>query len=213
MCAYSRAAGEGAPISVSPPHLQLTRIPAPPRAGGDPTGTGTGGESIYGQPFPCELHSRLRFNRRGLLAMANTGHDDNTSQFFLTLDRAEALQGKHTIFGKVVGDTIFNLLQIGELEVEEGEGEGDRPLFPARILGAEVLMNPFEDMVPREKRAAALVWTVLSLVLLPLLLLLLPLHDTMARTTTSTTATDRCRNPRQAQVRAPPHPGSASGRT
>lgn len=53
--------------------------------GGDPTGTGQGGESIYGEPFKDEIHSRLRFNRRGLVAMANSDKDDNASQFFFTL--------------------------------------------------------------------------------------------------------------------------------
>uniref|UniRef100_A0A3Q3WG10 Peptidyl-prolyl cis-trans isomerase n=1 Tax=Mola mola TaxID=94237 RepID=A0A3Q3WG10_MOLML len=69
--------------------------------GGDPTGTGTGGESIYGHPFKDEFHSRLRFNRRGLVAMANAGPHDNGSQFFFTLGRADELNNKHTIFGKV----------------------------------------------------------------------------------------------------------------
>ncbi|TKC42488.1 hypothetical protein EI555_004736, partial [Monodon monoceros] len=68
--------------------------------GGDPTGTGTGGESIYGAPFKDEFHSRLRFNRRGLVAMANAGPHDNGSQFFFTLARADELNNKHTIFGK-----------------------------------------------------------------------------------------------------------------
>uniref|UniRef100_U3INZ7 Peptidyl-prolyl cis-trans isomerase n=3 Tax=Neognathae TaxID=8825 RepID=U3INZ7_ANAPP len=69
--------------------------------GGDPTGTGSGGESIYGAPFKDEFHSRLRFNRRGLVAMANAGPHDNGSQFFFTLGRADELNNKHTIFGKV----------------------------------------------------------------------------------------------------------------
>uniref|UniRef100_A0A2R9AN27 Spliceosome-associated protein CWC27 homolog n=1 Tax=Pan paniscus TaxID=9597 RepID=A0A2R9AN27_PANPA len=69
--------------------------------GGDPTGTGSGGESIYGAPFKDEFHSRLRFNRRGLVAMANAGSHDNGSQFFFTLGRADELNNKHTIFGKV----------------------------------------------------------------------------------------------------------------
>ncbi|TRZ04173.1 hypothetical protein DNTS_030918 [Danionella cerebrum] len=69
--------------------------------GGDPTGTGTGGESIYGRPFKDEFHSRLRFIRRGLVAMANAGPHDNGSQFFFTLGRADELNNKHTIFGKV----------------------------------------------------------------------------------------------------------------
>ena len=78
--------------------------------GGDPTGTGEGGESIYddGRPFADEFHSRLKFNRRGLLGMANGGrNDDNTSQFFLTLAKAEELNGKNTMFGRVEGDTIY----------------------------------------------------------------------------------------------------------
>lgn len=53
--------------------------------GGDPTGTGTGGESVYGQPFIDEPHQRLKFNRRGLLACANEGdRDTNGSQFFVS---------------------------------------------------------------------------------------------------------------------------------
>ncbi|EEC15938.1 cyclophilin type peptidyl-prolyl cis-trans isomerase, putative, partial [Ixodes scapularis] len=69
--------------------------------GGDPTGTGEGGESIYGAPFKDEFHTRLRFVRRGLVAMASGGADDNGSQFFFTLGATPDLQNKHTVFGKV----------------------------------------------------------------------------------------------------------------
>jgi cyclophilin family peptidyl-prolyl cis-trans isomerase len=48
--------------------------------GGDPTGTGDGGESIYGQEFADEFHSRLHFNHRGIVAMANDGRNSNRSQ-------------------------------------------------------------------------------------------------------------------------------------
>lgn len=113
--------------------------------GGDPTGTGTGGESIYGKPFRDEFHSRLRFIRRGLVAMANAGPHDNGSQFFFTLGRADELNSKHTIFGKVTGDTVYNLLRLAEVDI----GEDDRPVNPHKIRTTEVLFNPFEDIIPR----------------------------------------------------------------
>uniref|UniRef100_A0A8C0IIJ9 Spliceosome-associated protein CWC27 homolog n=1 Tax=Bubo bubo TaxID=30461 RepID=A0A8C0IIJ9_BUBBB len=116
--------------------------------GGDPTGTGSGGDSIYGAPFKDEFHSRLRFNRRGLVAMANAGPHDNGSQFFFTLGRADELNNKHTIFGKVTGDTIYNMLRLAEVEVDKEE----RPLSPHKINNSEVLFNPFDDIVPRPNR-------------------------------------------------------------
>ncbi|KAG6846893.1 Peptidyl-prolyl isomerase cwc27 [Arthromyces matolae] len=85
---------------------------------GDKTGTGGGGESFYGEPFEDEIHPRLRFAHRGLVGMANNGtKNSNDSQFFITLairvldskgvDRADELHGKHTLFGRVMGDTFF----------------------------------------------------------------------------------------------------------
>lgn len=114
--------------------------------GGDPTGTGTGGESIYGAPFKDEFHSRLRFNRRGLVAMANAGPHDNGSQFFFTLGRADELNNKHTIFGKITGDTVYNMLRLTEVDIDEEE----RPRNPHKIKSCEVLFNPFDDIIPRE---------------------------------------------------------------
>ncbi|KAI4816825.1 hypothetical protein KUCAC02_009129 [Chaenocephalus aceratus] len=116
--------------------------------GGDPTGTGTGGESVYGRPFKDEFHSRMRFNRRGLVAMANAGPHDNGSQFFFTLGRADELNNKHTIFGKVTGDTVYNMLRLAEVECDADE----RPLNPHKIKITEVLHSPFDDIIPRETR-------------------------------------------------------------
>ncbi|MCJ1307078.1 Peptidyl-prolyl isomerase cwc27 [Agyrium rufum] len=122
--------------------------------GGDPTGTGEGGESSYdGQAFTDEFHTRLKFNRRGLLGMANTGKDDNGSQFFITLGKTEELNGKNTMFGRVVGDTIYNLMKMGEAELVSKDS--DRPLYPAKVTGAEILVNPFDDMVKRPLRVSA----------------------------------------------------------
>ncbi|CAO3567706.1 unnamed protein product [Mortierella alpina] len=126
--------------------------------GGDPEGTGLGGESSFegGKPFPDEFHSRLRFVRRGLVAMANSGvANDNKSQFFITLDATMELQNKHTIFGKIAGDTIFNVLRIGGLEVDANE----RPLYPPKVINCTIVVNPFDDIVPRisrQEREAAL---------------------------------------------------------
>ncbi|XP_070780552.1 spliceosome-associated protein CWC27 homolog isoform X1 [Enoplosus armatus] len=118
--------------------------------GGDPTGTGEGGESVYGRPFKDEFHSRLRFNRRGLVAMANAGTHDNGSQFFFTLGRADELNNKHTIFAKVTGDTVYNMLRLAEVECDDDE----RPLNPHKIKVAEVLHSPFDDIIPREIKKA-----------------------------------------------------------
>ncbi|KAJ3328292.1 Peptidyl-prolyl isomerase cwc27 [Blyttiomyces sp. JEL0837] len=121
--------------------------------GGDPTGTGLGGESVYDEPFADEFHSRLRFSHRGLLAMANTGRNSNRSQFFFTLDKTDDLNRKNTIFGKIVGDTIYNLLKMGELETDDNE----KPAYPPRIKSVQILSNPFDDIEPRttpEEKAA-----------------------------------------------------------
>ncbi|XP_022893930.1 peptidyl-prolyl cis-trans isomerase CYP57-like [Olea europaea var. sylvestris] len=103
--------------------------------GGDPTGTGEGGESIYGEVFADEFHSRLRFKHRGLVACAGASSpNSNGSQFFVTLDRCDWLDKKHTIFGKVTGDSIYNLLRLGEIETDKD----DRPLDPPKILSVEI---------------------------------------------------------------------------
>ncbi|CAK5273478.1 unnamed protein product, partial [Mycena citricolor] len=121
---------------------------------GDKTGTGAGGESIYGEPFEDEIHPRLRFPHRGLVAMANNGtKNSNDSQFIITLDRADELHGKHTLFGRCVGDTVYNVMKIGELEL----GEEGRPVYPPKIKTVRIVDNPFDDIIPRitaaEKRA------------------------------------------------------------
>nr|XP_033786221.1 spliceosome-associated protein CWC27 homolog isoform X2 [Geotrypetes seraphini] len=113
--------------------------------GGDPSGTGSGGDSIYGHPFKDEFHSRLQFKRRGLVAMANAGPHDNGSQFFFTLGPADELNNKHTIFGKVTGDTIYNMLRLSEVETDAEE----RAVNPHKIKICEVLFNPFDDIIPR----------------------------------------------------------------
>eukprot|EP01100_Stratorugosa_tubuloviscum_P008424 TRINITY_DN3516_c0_g2_i1.p1 TRINITY_DN3516_c0_g2~~TRINITY_DN3516_c0_g2_i1.p1 ORF type:complete len:464 (-),score=196.36 TRINITY_DN3516_c0_g2_i1:70-1461(-) len=120
--------------------------------GGDPTATGEGGESIYNAPFADEFHSRLRFTHRGIVAMASSGPNKNLSQFFITLVRADILDKKHTIFGKVVGDTIFNVLKVNDYELID-----ERPVNPPKILSVDVIFNPFEDIIPRVRKIESVI--------------------------------------------------------
>lgn len=167
--------------------------------------------TLYILPLKDEFHSRLRFVRRGLVAMANAGPHDNGSQFFFTLGQCPELQNKHTIFGKVTGNTLYNLPRfeegiIGKVSEQVANGaeshttyrmwmsilylwcssvcffiklgscfheffciyiffngihhylhkvinltfwQDDRPEYPHKIIKAEVLNNPFPDIIPR----------------------------------------------------------------
>jgi cyclophilin family peptidyl-prolyl cis-trans isomerase len=79
--------------------------------GGDPTGTGRGGESAWGGKFKDEFSPKLTFDQAGLLAMANAGPGTNGSQFFITLAPTTWLNNHHTIFGKVIkGMDVVNAI-------------------------------------------------------------------------------------------------------
>lgn len=89
--------------------------------GGDPTGTGTGGP---GYAFEDETNNGLTFDRRGLLAMANSGPNTNGSQFFITFVPTPHLDGDHTIFGEVVeGDDVLGGISLREPETAAEPGD------------------------------------------------------------------------------------------
>lgn len=101
--------------------------------GGDPTGTGTGGESIWKENFADEFAPNIVFDRPMLLAMANRGPKTNGSQFFITTKATPWLNGKHTIFGEVVaGQDVMRKIENTKV------GRGDKPVEEQKILKAYV---------------------------------------------------------------------------
>lgn len=110
--------------------------------GGDPTGTGKGGQSVWGKNFNDEFDGPLLHDSRGVLSMANKGKNTNSSQFFILYRPAKHLDRKHTIFGKVVDglDTLRNL------EAAETDGK-DRPLEDITLNDINVLIDPFDEFL------------------------------------------------------------------
>ncbi|HLD41111.1 MAG TPA: peptidylprolyl isomerase, partial [Candidatus Omnitrophota bacterium] len=99
--------------------------------GGDPAGTGMGGESVWGKAFEDEVSAGAKFDRKGLLAMANAGPNTNGSQFFITVAPAPWLNMRHTIFGEVVEG--YDVVE----RIENCRTEGqDRPLSEQKIVKA-----------------------------------------------------------------------------
>lgn len=97
--------------------------------GGDPLGTGYGGESAWGRPFKDEFSPAQRFDRPGILAMANAGKNTNGSQFFVTVKPTPGLNDVHTIFGEVTKGYDV-VVRISETPVNSD----DRPLTDVRII-------------------------------------------------------------------------------
>lgn len=116
---------------------------------GDPSGNGKGGQSIWGAPFADEVRSTLKvmscpfrhscgalmsralqFNNRGIVAMANSGPDTNKSQFFMTYAKQPHLDGKYTIFGKVIDGADSTLDAIERVPVNAK----NRPLNEIKLI-------------------------------------------------------------------------------
>jgi Peptidyl-prolyl cis-trans isomerase (rotamase) - cyclophilin family len=128
--------------------------------GGDPTGTGMGGESIYGEKFEDEFSENV-FNIRGALSMANAGPNTNGSQFFIvqnenlpydksalvkggwpeeiaeiyTAGGTPHLDGRHTVFGQLANAESFETL---DRIAKESTGFQDKPENDVEIIGIDV---------------------------------------------------------------------------
>lgn len=100
--------------------------------GGDPTGTGRGGESIYGGKFEDNITRNLKHTGAGVVSMANTGANTNGSQFFITLKPTPFLDGKHTIFGRIYSGMEI-IERMGMVETDSN----DRPKNPITVLSAK----------------------------------------------------------------------------
>jgi peptidyl-prolyl cis-trans isomerase-like 1 len=105
--------------------------------GGDPTGTGRGGESIYGGKFEDEISRNLKHTGAGILSMANSGPNSNGSQFFITLKPTPYLDGKHTIFGRIYSG-MGVVQRMGLVQTDKD----DRPVHPIKIFKARPSRGP-----------------------------------------------------------------------
>ncbi|MDD5108337.1 MAG: peptidylprolyl isomerase [Candidatus Omnitrophica bacterium] len=101
--------------------------------GGDPTGTGMGGESVWGKPFEDEVTPVAKFDVAGILAMANSGPNTNGSQFFITCAQTPWLNMRHTIFGEVVSG-----LDVVQKIENTPVGAEDRPIAEQKIIRAYI---------------------------------------------------------------------------
>ena len=100
---------------------------------GDPTGTGMGGESLWGGKFEDEFTPDVKFDKKGILAMANAGPNTNGSQFFITTVPTPWLNMRHTIFGEVVsGYDVIEKIENVKTQA------GDKPVDEQKIIKASI---------------------------------------------------------------------------
>jgi peptidyl-prolyl cis-trans isomerase-like protein 2 len=115
--------------------------------GGDPTGTGRGGECAWGGKFKDEFHPKLGHSERGVLSMANAGPDTNGSQFFVCFKSCPHLDRKHSVFGKLVGG--FDVLTA--IENIPCDPKTDAPKDRIAIEGIDVFQDPFPEVEAQEQ--------------------------------------------------------------
>nr|XP_027204347.1 RING-type E3 ubiquitin-protein ligase PPIL2-like [Dermatophagoides pteronyssinus] len=119
--------------------------------GGDPTGTGKGGESAFGKCFEDEFCKLYSHEGRGVLSMANNGPNTNKSQFFITFRSCKYLDNKHTIFGRLVGGMDV----LNKIESIKTDAKTDRPLEDIIILKTMIFVDPYkeaEELIENERK-------------------------------------------------------------
>lgn len=119
--------------------------------GGDPTGTGRGGQSCWGKAFSDEFDGPLTHNGRGVVSMANKGKDTNTSQFFVLYRATPYLNRKHTIFGRVIEGLDTTLTQLESVEVDDK----NRPIVDCKIEEVVIYVDPFDEFRKQRKETEA----------------------------------------------------------
>ncbi|CAN0275213.1 unnamed protein product [Pylaiella littoralis] len=109
--------------------------------GGDPTGSGRGGESYWGGKIKDEFESRMTHDKRGVLSMANSGPDTTGSQFFITYKSCKHLNNQHSVFGRVVG----GMPALAAIEAVPTDSK-DKPQEEIVLVKATVFTNPITEM-------------------------------------------------------------------
>ncbi|CAE6414822.1 unnamed protein product [Rhizoctonia solani] len=95
-------------------------------------------QAAEGKPFGDEIRATLKFNARGIVAMANSGPDSNKAQFFITYSKQSHLDAKYTIFGRVIdgADTTLDAMERTPVN------EKNRPLHEIKVIGVTIHANP-----------------------------------------------------------------------
>lgn len=97
--------------------------------------------------YKNEFNSRLRFNQRGLIgALKSEGNSSSVDSFFVTLKEIPEFNNDYVLFGKIVDDSIYNILKI-----TEGELIDETPIYPVKITDIEVIIKYFDEIQEEEK--------------------------------------------------------------